>query len=393
MVNANSPVALSLINFVKDLLRAPRRLRELERRHAELTRSERRYRGLVEATSIVVWTAGPDGRSPDGTESWTAFTGRVPSAHAGLSWLAMVHPADREATRAAWLSAVANGTRYEAEYRMRRADGSYSPVRSRGIALLDEKGAVQEWVGFMEDLTAQREADARVAEAQGKLLAQERLAAVGELSAAVAHEVRNPLGAIFNALVVLRREVKHPLIEVVAEEGDRLNRIVRDLLDFARPVEPHLSGESMSKVIRQALQSVDVASRNIGVTLALSDEVDQLPMDGRLVRQLLINLFENAAQAMPGGGQLHVATQLRDQRLELVVADDGPGVPAHLRAKIFSPFFTTKATGTGLGLAVVKRIAESHGGSVQLDAAVARGCRFRVELPLVPRSASTFTSA
>jgi PAS domain S-box-containing protein len=386
-------MAGSVINFVKNLLTAPRRLKELERRYATLARSERRFRGLVEATSIVVWTAGPDGRSPDGTDSWAAFTGRVPAAHAGLGWLAMVHPADREAARAAWLSAVANGTRFEAEYRMRRADGRYSPVRSRGVALLDDTGAVQEWVGFMEDLTAQREVEAREAEAQAKLLARERLAAVGELSAAVAHEVRNPLGAIFNALSVLRREVQHPLLEVLAEEGDRLNRIVRDLLDFARPLEPRLSGESISKVIRQALQSVDVASRNIDVQLALSEEIDQLPIDGRLVRQLLINLFENAAQAMAEGGQLHVATRLQDERLELVVADDGPGVPPHLREKIFSPFFTTKATGTGLGLAVVKRIAESHGGSVRLDATVAKGCRFHVELPLVRPPSARVTSA
>ncbi len=174
-------------------------------------------------------------------------------------------------------------------------------------------------------------------------------------------------------------ELDHPLLGVLTEESDRLNRIVGDLLDFARPCEPRFSGESIAKVINQALSSVDLDSRGIDVRLELAKDVDQLPMDGRLVRQLLINLFENAAQAMPVGGRLSIRTERAEEALRLFVT---PGVPAHLRERVFAPFFTTKATGTGLGLAVVKRIAESHGGSVQLEQPPLAGARFRIEFPL-----------
>jgi PAS domain S-box-containing protein len=366
-------------------------LRELQRKYEHLARVEQRFRLLVDTTTAVVWTANADGSAPMGTGSWCDYTGQTPAESLGSGWLEVVHPDDRAATMERWLYAVDNQTPYETEYRLRRADGSWANVVSRGLPVWNDEGTgIVEWVGTVQDITALRRSELAAAErlrqleeAQRMLVAKERLAAVGELSAAVAHEVRNPLGAIFNALEMLRRELDHPLLEVLTEESDRLNRIVADLLDFARPCEPRFSGESIRKVINQALQSVDLASRHIDVELQLSNEIDQLPMDGRLVRQLLINLFENAVQAMPVGGRLSIRTERTGDALRLSVSDNGPGVPPHLRERVFAPFFTTKATGTGLGLAVVKRIAESHGGSVHLEPTLDVGAAFRVEIPLV----------
>ncbi|MBK7857394.1 MAG: PAS domain-containing protein [Archangiaceae bacterium] len=378
-----------MLGLLRRLLTAPKRLAELERDHLRLQREAQRYRLLVDTTTAVVWSTDARGLAPPSTPSWSEYTGQASAAHAGHGWLDVVHPDDRDSARERWLYAVQHQIPYESEFRLVRPDGSFANVISRGLPVWSEDGTqVLEWVGTVQDLTALRRSEQAAAdrlrelqETQRMLVAKERLAAVGELSAAVAHEVRNPLGAIFNALNMLRREMKHPLLDVLSEESDRLNRIVADLLDFARPCEPRFTGESIHKVIKAALQSVDLESRRIDVQLQLSAEVDQLPMDGRLVRQLLINLFENAVQAMPVGGQLSIRTERAEEALRLFVADNGPGVPSHLRERVFAPFFTTKATGTGLGLAVVKRIAESHGGSVRLEPG-SIGAAFRVEIPL-----------
>src|SRR6185295_9069267 len=167
-----------------------------------------RYKHIVETTTAVVWGANADGSAPEATPSWSEYTGQTAPEHAGQGWLDVIHPDDREQTRARWLYAVENQIPYEAEYRLRRPDGTYANVISRGLPLWDASGThVREWVGTVQDITALRKSEHAAAdrlkqlgEAQRMLVAQERLAAVGELSAAVAHEVRNPLGAIFNAL-------------------------------------------------------------------------------------------------------------------------------------------------------------------------------------------------
>jgi PAS domain S-box-containing protein len=369
---------------------APRRLKALEQELNELKLAEARLLCLVEATNAIVWGATELGGTI-GTRSWFEFTGQTAEEHAGWGWLDSVHPDDRERVRRVWQNAWDSRSWYKVEYRLRKSQGDYADVLSRGIPLPTSDGTLTEWIGALQDVTALRRSEREAAErlrqleeTQQKLLAQERLAAVGELSAVVAHEVRNPLGVIFNALTVLNREQKHPLLDVIGEEADRLNRIVADLLDFARPCEARLSAdESISTVIQQALQSMDLARRLITVTVELSPEADNLPMDSRLIRQLLNNLFENAVQAMPGGGRLDIRTRPHGSSLELLVADTGPGVPKEVQDKIFTPFFTTKATGTGLGLAVVKRIAESHGGTVVLGNGRAGGCEFRVRFPML----------
>ncbi|MBL8957940.1 MAG: PAS domain-containing protein [Myxococcaceae bacterium] len=375
-----------MLQRLRRFLTAPRRLAELQRAYAELQREARRHAQLIETTTAIVWSANADGKAPQGTTAWSVYTGQTPQEHVGYGWLDAVHPEDQAAAKARWLYSVQHEIPYETEYRLKRPDGTWAHVISRGLPLWSDDGShILEWAGTVQDITALKHSDQKLQETQAMLVAKERLAAVGELAAAVAHEVRNPLGAIFNALNILRRELEHPLLGVLTEESDRLNRIVGDLLDFARPCEPRFSGESISKVINQALSSVDLGSRGIDVRLELAKDYDQLPMDGRLVRQLLINLFENAAQAMPPvGGRLQIRTERAEEALRLFVTDNGPGVPVHLRERVFAPFFTTKATGTGLGLAVVKRIAESHGGSVLLEQPPPPlgGAQFRVELPL-----------
>jgi PAS domain S-box-containing protein len=229
--------------------------------------------------------------------------------------------------------------------------------------------------------------------AQQELVRRERLAALGELSAVVAHEVRNPLGVIFNSLASLKRmlppdEDARMLLGIVGEEAERLNRMVGDLLDFARPNEPQLRPESLSDVIGGALHSAQRAMGSCPVTIRLQvpDDLPLVPMDAHMVRQAVLNLVGNALQAMPNGGTLTVRAAeerrggARFARLE--VEDDGPGIPPDLADRVFQPFFTTRAAGTGLGLAVVKRIADAHRAELTLRPTPGGGATFTLRLPM-----------
>ena len=241
---------------------------------------------------------------------------------------------------------------------------------------------------------------------EAELVESERLAALGELSASIAHEVRNPLGVIFNALVSLRRLLKPEgnvglLLKIVGEEADRLKAMVDDLLDYSRPLKPALQPVPLLPLVEGALSAARGRGPGAEASIPVPDSVEvdlhippdlTLRADSRLLRQALINLFLNSFQAMPKGGVLSISAERQAAPgrplARVLVRDTGPGIAADLRPRIFQPFFTTKATGTGLGLAVVKRIVEGHGGRIAVAEAVdpvngaETGAQFELWLPV-----------
>ena len=214
-----------------------------------------------------------------------------------------------------------------------------------------------------------------LARTQQELVRHERLAALGELAAVMAHEVRNPLGVIFNSLTTLKRLLRptgdpEMLLNMVGEEADRLNRIVGDLLDFVRPYELVKKPMAVEPIIANA---VDAAAQstlhpNVRVLTEFPRELPPFPLDAHLLKQALVNLIVNAAQAMPKGGTVTVRATVEPVNgvpwLTVRVQDEGVGLTQRAAEKMFQPFFTTKATGTGLGLAVVKRIVDAHLGEI-----------------------------
>jgi PAS domain S-box-containing protein len=238
--------------------------------------------------------------------------------------------------------------------------------------------------GLYEDL---RRSYAELARAQEQLIRQERLAALGQLAAVVAHEVRNPLGVIFNSLGTLRRIVQpagdaRMLFDIVGEEADRLNRIVGDLLDFARPSTPRLVPERLERVLDEAVATV--LAEDGGGRIRVERRVEDLPpvpMDARLMRQALLNVLSNAVQSMPDGGTLALHARTDGDAAVVEIRDTGAGIPEEVRHRIFEPFFTTRPTGTGLGLAVVRRILDDHRASVEVESDETGTC-FLLRLPL-----------
>lgn len=232
-----------------------------------------------------------------------------------------------------------------------------------------------------------------LARTQQELVRHERLAALGELAAVMAHEVRNPLGVIFNSLTTLKRLLRpsgdaEMLLNMVGEEADRLNRIVGDLLDFVRPYELVKKPMAVEPIIASAVDAAaqSTLNSNVRVLTEFPRELPAFPLDSHLLKQALVNLIVNAAQAMPKGGTVTVRATVESQGgvpwLTVQVRDEGVGLTQRATAKMFQPFFTTKATGTGLGLAVVKRIVDAHLGEVSAKANEdGEGTTFTVRFP------------
>ena len=254
----------------------------------------------------------------------------------------------------------------------------------RAAAIANQLAVAAENARLYEDL---RRSYAELARAQAQLVQRERLAALGELSAVVAHEVRNPLGVIFNSLGSLRRLLKpqgdaRMLLDIVGEEAERLNRIVGDLLDFARPSTPALRPEPIDRLLEDAVGAAVAENREVAVEHDLEPGLPPVSMDARLMRQAVLNVAVNAVQAMPRGGRLTVRARRDGGFVRVEIRDTGPGIPDEIRHRVFEPFFTTKASGTGLGLAVVKRIVEGHGGEVALATAPGDGAAVTIRIPL-----------
>jgi len=222
--------------------------------------------------------------------------------------------------------------------------------------------------------------------AQRELVAQERLAAIGELAAVVAHEVRNPLGVIYNSVAALARIAKPvekvgPLLDIVREEASRVNRTVADLLEFARPSVLAKHDQALALIAEDAVASAREDARVRGVHVSLEADNDARALvDEHLLRRALLNLIDNATQASREGDTVEVRVTRQDDHALIEVEDGGSGIDDAARARIFEPFFTTKSVGTGLGLAVVKRFAESHGGEVLIRSSPEAGSCFTIRL-------------
>ncbi len=272
----------------------------------------------------------------------------------------------------------------------------YGVLTVQGEALTPTSAATLElfarhMAGALENVRHHRLAAARLAELsrlQAELVAQERLSVLGEAAGVVAHEVRNPLGAILNAVAVLKRDKLGPVgssaVEMLEEEVTRLDTMVRDLLDVVRPLEPRPRPLHLGELARRTVDLFHERRQLGGVRMSLEEAPDLpcLSADETLLQLTLENLVRNAVQASPPGGQVRVAVERVPEGLRLTVEDEGPGISPADAHRAFEPFFTTRATGTGLGLAVVRRVVLAHGGSVSVGQRPGGGARFELRLPL-----------
>ncbi len=235
----------------------------------------------------------------------------------------------------------------------------------------------------------------RLEQIQAEARRSERLAALGQLSAGLAHEIRNPLGVIKGSAEMLQQKLEDSnplaseLASYISSEVNRLSALVTRFLDFARPLHLDLEPKSMVELVDRALHSVAAqwSGPEIRVERAYEPSLPLVPIDEDFCERVFVNLAQNAYEAMTDGGTLRVAIR-RAQRdripgVEVRFADSGPGVPEELREQIFNPFVTSKKGGVGLGLAIVSKIVDEHHGALRLEKSDGPGACFSVFLPAI----------
>lgn len=243
----------------------------------------------------------------------------------------------------------------------------------------DAGGRETGFIGVFQDLTELK----RLAE---EIKKKEKLAAVGELSAKIAHEIRNPLASLKGSVEMLRENTGSPeqrerLMGIALGEMDRLNTIITDFLDYSKPSAPVLADVDLNAVLDEILEMLgNSGAVGISVRRAFSGHLP-VKADSQKLQQVFWNLGINALDAMAGGGELSVETRAADGEVEITFSDTGTGIRKEDLEKIFFPFFTTKNTGTGLGLSIAYRIVEDHGGRITVESIPGKGSRFGVRLP------------
>jgi two-component system nitrogen regulation sensor histidine kinase GlnL len=337
-----------------------------------------------DALRVVFWNAAAE-----------ALTGRSSRRAEGRS-LKELLPPDASLTRHLAETVRTGESRGEGETTLLTPDGHTIPVSIVTAPLFDHGGTVGAAVAVLRDISRIRELEAEVRRG-------ETLAAAGRMAVGLAHEIRNPLGAIRGAVQLLARELAPgsrfgEYTQVLIQEVDRVNRIIEQLLDLARPVQLRTAPLNLHQLLeRVALLAAEGALAQ-GVTIVRRYDPSLPPILGdedRLV-QVFHNLVRNALDAMKGGGRLTLTTRIslspvfakmdlgagQRSMVEVQVTDEGTGIPARVQAKVFDPFFTTKERGLGLGLALCHRILEEHKGAVRIDSVEGRGTTVTCFLPI-----------
>jgi two-component system sensor histidine kinase HydH len=268
----------------------------------------------------------------------------------------------------------------------RKPSGEIIPLALSITPILGESDICQGAVIILRDLSEIKQLEEKVRRA-------EKLAAIGELAAGVAHEIRNPLSSIRGFAQYLQRSLKdnpqqQEYAETMVSEVDRINTVVTDLLTIARPMEAELAPTDVTELIEHAVRLVqaDARSRDVNVELNISD-LSKIPLDPNKMAQAILNLLLNALQAVNSGGRIEVGAELDPSvsLLKIWVEDNGSGITTDQKDKIFDPFFTTREKGTGLGLAIVHKIVENHDGEIYLESPPAgekKGTRITLSIPV-----------
>ena len=276
---------------------------------------------------------------------------------------------------------IANGQVWRGELRNRARDGSIYWVDTTIVPFLNEAGKPYQYLAIRYEVTARKMVEEQ-------LINQAALARLGEMVAVVAHEVRNPLAGLRGGLQILSQRLEpqrseHPIVLEMIKRLDGLNARVNDLLLYAKPRAPRLEAVKLQPLIES---TISLLNRDPALAATVSEiRGDQATCIGdvELLRESLLNLLLNAAQAMGGRGTIRV-TVGGGARVTVDIADSGPGIPPEIATRVFEPFFTTKRSGTGLGLAIVRRLLELQNGDVAILSSSSAGTTIRATLPAAP---------
>jgi PAS domain S-box-containing protein len=272
----------------------------------------------------------------------------------------------------------------------RRKDGEMIEGDLSASLIYDEKGNEVASVGIFKDLRERSKMERELREIQQALLQSEKLAAMGRLTSQIAHELNNPIYGIMNTLELLKTEIppeskRRRILELSLSEIQRLSEMLRNMLSFSKPEEEARKRIHLNELLEGILLMMERQMResNIRVVLDLDHQIPEVMASTNQMRQVMLNMFKNAKEAMPNGGTLTVRTAKEDQKVSVHIQDSGVGIPEEIRNKIFEAFFTTKqkVKGVGLGLSVCYGIIKDHGGDIRVESQEGKGTTFIISLP------------
>ncbi|PYM18365.1 MAG: hypothetical protein DMD81_06085 [Candidatus Rokuibacteriota bacterium] len=364
-----------------------------ERLTQQLHEREAHYRSLIESVLDVIIVIDTDGTIRYGSPSMQRVLGHAPNERTGRPALELVHPDDQSLVRMMCAACLDDPAFVgAATYRLQHRDGSWRVMEAVGKSFVYES-VVHGVVVTARDVTERRRAEETQARLREQLMQREKLAALGELLAGVAHELNNPLSVVLGHIDLLRATAKGSIAvraEKMSSAAERCTRIVRNFLTLARQHPQERARVAVGQVVEEALELVAYPLRvdGIRVTLDLPEDLPLVFADPHQLHQVFLNLVTNAHQALrsaTGPRQITVSSKAESDGMVCIeVSDTGPGIADDIASRIFEPFFTTKplGQGTGLGLPICKGIVEAHGGTLTVEGRPGVGACFRVRLPI-----------
>jgi PAS domain S-box-containing protein len=278
---------------------------------------------------------------------------------------------------------IGEGKVWKGEIRNKAKDGTYYWVDTTIVPFLNENGNPYQYVAIRNDITERKKTEE-------VLHRQDKLAAVGQLAAGVAHEIRNPLTSMKGYAEFLTLDEKDPerleFFNIILDEIERVNTIVEDFMVLAKPKMVELEEKNVVPVIKNVVSLLEFEARKKHVKLSFEcpHEIIQIECDENRLKQVFLNFIKNGIEAMPNGGELHVKTMIHDNNVQISIQDTGVGIPKEKLKQIGEPFYTTKKNGNGLGLMVSFKIIENHNGKVFVESEPNKGTTFNILLPAKP---------
>jgi len=366
---------------------------KLEQVVAALQESQEKLRQMFESVTDAISVVDLNGIITEANQRAVEMHGFASrDALLGRSAFELVAPRDHERITANMRRALRQGTVRGVEYTLLKADGSEFPGELSTSILKDASG---KWIGHItiaRDITKRRRMMEKLKATQEQLIRSEKLAAIGQLASGVGHELRNPLGAIKNAVLYVRRRIAKggqaaytepkvlEFLDLIDEEVDSANKVITDLLSFSRVAKPTVSMVEVGGIMRNALNHVAVPG-NVEVVTEVDPGLPMVMVDAAQIQQVFVNVILNALEAMPQGGRLVIRAESKGELVTVEFTDTGGGIPESVVDKIFDPLFTTKPKGIGLGLAMSKSIMERHGEDIGVRTKEGKGTTFTLFLP------------
>jgi PAS domain S-box-containing protein len=346
------------------------------------------FASILKNSADAIFTLDQDEKITSWNKGAEAIFGYTEEEMLGKSLEVVMPQHLKEERELETISAIAQAEGFLRSYQTQRItkDGEVIDVLFTRTAIRDAQGQLIGYSSVLKNITEQKLLDRH-------LTHMEKLSAIGELAAGLAHEIKNPLAGIKGAIEIIRDGLppEHPHSRILGEvlsEVSRIDRSVVNLLSYSKPRKPEFHKLNLVNLIENVISFLKKVadSKNIRLHLAVPSEIPHVTGDENELKQLFMNFILNSLEAIQEKGNVWIKIKSPfDSKVNIEVADDGPGIPPEQLGKIFQPFFTSKKNGTGLGLATCKRIVSNHGGLIQVQSKPGKGTRFIIDLALNSR--------